>query len=137
MLGYGVSEVLLGLLGFLLHQHDSTGESSNISFNLLEVLLLLFEGLGGLEKLVVRLVESNLQLLHFFAIVTDVAISLIGHALVLLGRVLELADGGIQTIGLGLEALHLFSDCVHGYMLNWLSKLILMTYYLQASLTTS
>merc|ERR1719309_777437 len=69
----------------------------------------------------------------FFAIVTDVAISLIGHALVLLGGVLELADGGIQTVGLGLEALHLFSDCVHGYMLNWLSKLILMTYYLQAS----
>ena len=54
-----------------------TGESRHIALDLLEGLLLLLEGLGGLQQLVVRLVESDLELLHFLAVVSDVAVSLI------------------------------------------------------------
>ena len=38
---------------------------------------------------------------------------LVGHSVVLLGGVLESANGGIETIGLSLQALHLLSDGVH------------------------
>jgi hypothetical protein len=44
--------------------------------DLLEMLLLLLERLGGLEQLVVRLVESNLELLDFLSIVADITVSL-------------------------------------------------------------
>jgi hypothetical protein len=44
--------------------------------DLLEMLLLLLERLGGLEQLVVRLVESDLQLLDFLSIVADITVSL-------------------------------------------------------------
>jgi hypothetical protein len=40
------------------------------------VLLLLLQGLGGLEQLVVGLVEANLQLLDFLSVVPDITISL-------------------------------------------------------------
>merc|ERR1711899_496196 len=112
-LGDGVGQVLLRLLGLLLHQHDPTGEGGHVGLDLLEVLLLLLEGLGGLDQLVVGLVEPDLQLLHFLAVVTDVAVSLFGHALVLLGGLLELVDGGVEPIRLPLQALHLLSNGVH------------------------
>jgi hypothetical protein len=44
--------------------------------DLLEMLLLLLERLGGLEQLVVCLVESNLELLDFLSIVADITVSL-------------------------------------------------------------
>ena len=53
-----------------------TGEGGHISLDLLELLLLLLQGLGGLQQLVVRLVEPNLELLHFLTIISDVAFSL-------------------------------------------------------------
>ena len=53
------------------------GQGGDIRLDLLEHLLLLLERLGGLDHLVVRLVKSNLQLLHFLTIVTDVTVSLI------------------------------------------------------------
>ncbi len=40
------------------------------------MLLLLLERLGGLEQLVVRLVESDLELLDFLSIVADITVSL-------------------------------------------------------------
>ena len=75
-LGDSVGQVLLGLLGLLLHEHDATGQGGHIGLHLLEVLLLLLQGLGGLQQLVVRLVEANLQLLDFLSVVPDVAVSL-------------------------------------------------------------
>ena len=125
-----------------------TGESRHIALDLLEGLLLLLEGLGGLQQLVVRLVESDLELLHFLAVVSDVAVSLIeiimlnkvsliihffkfknhqnidknpgklyiyliGNLLVIPGGLLELGDGGVESVRLALEALHLLPDGVH------------------------
>merc|ERR1712209_147538 len=53
--GDGIGQGLLGLLGFLLHQHDSSGQGGDISLNLLVHLLLLLQRLSGLGQLVVGL----------------------------------------------------------------------------------
>jgi hypothetical protein len=52
------------------------GGGGGVFTDLLEMLLLLLERLGGLEQLVVRLVESDLELLDFLSIVADITVSL-------------------------------------------------------------
>merc|ERR1719245_2882930 len=52
-LGDGVAEGVSSLLVLLLHQHDSTSESSNISLNLLVLPVSLLQRLAGLGQLVV------------------------------------------------------------------------------------
>ena len=74
--GDGVGEGLLRLLGLLLHEHDPPGEGGHVSLHLLVHLLLLLQRLRGLGQLVVGLVKSNLEVLHFLAIISDVAVSL-------------------------------------------------------------
>ena len=91
-LGDGVGEGLLGLLGLLLHEHDAAGEGGNVRLHLLQVLLLLLQGLQSLVQLVVRLVELDLEAVHLLAIVTDVTVGLVGHAVRLLGLVLKPDD---------------------------------------------
>jgi hypothetical protein len=74
-----------GVLGsrIFLHVHILLGVGGGegigtllVFTDLLEMLLLLLEGLGGLEQLVVRLVESDLQLLDLLSIVADITVSL-------------------------------------------------------------
>ena len=74
--GDGVGEGLLGLLGFLLHQHDSSGQGGDVGLNLLVHLLLLLEGLGGLGQLVVGLIKGDLEILDFLSIISDITVSL-------------------------------------------------------------
>ena len=40
--------------------------------------------------------------------------NLVGLSVVVLGGILEPLDGGVETVSLGLEALHLLPDGVHG-----------------------
>jgi hypothetical protein len=40
------------------------------------MLLLLLQGLGGLEQLVVGLIEADLELLDFLSVVPDITVSL-------------------------------------------------------------
>ena len=75
-LGDGGGEVLVRLLGLLLHQHDAAGEGGHVSLDLLQGLLLLLEGLRGLGEFVVGLVELNFEVVDFLAIVADINISL-------------------------------------------------------------
>ena len=76
-LGDSAAEGLGRLLVLLLHQHDPLGEGGHVALHLVEHLLGLFQGLGGLGQLVVGLVVANLKLLDFLAIIMDVAVSLI------------------------------------------------------------
>merc|ERR1719230_1006729 len=73
-LGDGLAKLLGGHLVLLLHEHNPPGEGGDVALNLLELLLSLLEGFGGLGQLVVGLVETNLELLHFLAVVTDVTV---------------------------------------------------------------
>merc|ERR1719288_657903 len=112
-LGDGLAQLLSGLLVLLLHEHDPPGEGGDVALNLLELLLSLLEGLGGLGQLVVGLVETNLELLHFLAVVTDVTVSLVGPGGGLPGRLLETSNGVVETIGLALQRLHLLPNGIH------------------------
>merc|ERR1712020_855829 len=124
-LGDGGGEVDLGLLGFLLHQHDPTAESSNVGLDLLVHLVLLFVALIGLVQFVKSLIKVNLEAVDFLSIISDVALSLLEDGVRLLGLILELLNDGVETIGLVLQGLHLLPDSVHGWqrcrLLVWLS----------------
>merc|ERR1719400_1773540 len=94
-------------------------QGGDVALNLLELLVGLLEGLGGLGQLVVGLVEANLELLHLLSIVSDVTISLLGPFDGLPGVLFKLCNGGVQRIRLSLQRLHLLPDCVHlGALLN-------------------
>ena len=84
-----------------------------------------------LGQLVVGFIKSDLEVLDFLSIVSDITVGLVGLPVVFLGGVLELLDGGVQacnenisldrmlnikhfTVSLGLQALHLLPDGVHG-----------------------
>ena len=67
-----------------------------------------------LRELVIGLIKSDLEILDFLSEVSDITVSLVGLEVVFLGGILELPDGGVQTVGLALEALHLLPDGVHG-----------------------
>ena len=69
--------------------HLPTGEGGNISLNLLQVLLLLFEGLQGLIQLVIGLVKLYLKAVDFLAVVSDVAVGLVSYSVGLLGRLFK------------------------------------------------
>merc|ERR1719288_45318 len=112
-LGDGLAQLLCGLLVLLLHEHDPPGEGGDIALDLLKLFLSLLEGLGGLGQLVVGLVETNLELLHFLAVVTDVTVSLIGPGGGLPGGLLETSNGVVETIGLALQRLHLLPNGIH------------------------
>merc|ERR1719225_518932 len=113
-LGDGGTEGLGRLLVFLLHQHDPPGEGGHIALHLLELLLGLLQRLVGLVQLVVGLIETNLKLLDFLTVVTDVAVSLVGPSGGLPGVLLEAIDGGVEAVSLSLQGLHLLPDGVHG-----------------------
>merc|ERR1712001_382944 len=111
-LGDGLAKLLSGLL-VLLHEHDPPGQGRDVALHLLELLLGLLKGLGGLGQLVVGLIETNLELLDFLAVVTDVAVSLVGPGGGLPGGLLEASDGVVETICLALQRLHLLPDGIH------------------------
>merc|ERR1711970_1609512 len=112
-LGDGLAQLLGGLLVLLLHEHDPPGEGGDVALDLLELLLSLLEGLGGLGQLVVGLIDADLELLHFLAVVTDVAVSLVGPGGGLPGGLLETSNGVVETIGLALQRLHLLPNGIH------------------------
>merc|ERR1719151_110995 len=76
-------------------------------------LLLLLQGLSGLLQLVAGLVKLDLKTVDFLSIVPDVAVSLVGPPVGLLGLLLEVVDDGVETVRLRLEGLHLLADGVH------------------------
>merc|ERR1711971_622297 len=73
----------------------------------------LLEGLGGLGQLVVGLVKTNLKLLDFLTVVTDVAVGLVSPGGSLPGGLLETSNGVVETICLALERLHLLPNGIH------------------------
>merc|ERR1719288_168614 len=113
-LGDGLAELLSGLLVLLLHEHDPPGEGGDIALHLLELLLGLLEGLGGLGQLVVGLVKANLELLNFLTVVTDVTVGLVSPGGGLPGGLLETSNGVVETICLALKRLHLLPNGIHG-----------------------
>merc|ERR1719400_1322824 len=113
-LGDGGAELLGSLLVLLLHEHDPPGEGRDVALHLLELLLSLLEVLVGLGQLVVGLIKTNLELLDFLSVVTDVAVSLISPGRSFPGGLLEAGDGLVEPVRLGLERLHLLPDGVHG-----------------------
>ena len=50
-----------------------------------------------LGQLVVGFIKGDLEVLDFLAVVSDITVGLVGLPVVLLGGVLELLDGGVQT----------------------------------------
>ena len=71
-----VSKKQVGFSLFLFVCHLPTSEGGDIGLDLLEMLLLLLQGLQRLVQLVVGLVKLDLEAVDFLAIVTDVAVSL-------------------------------------------------------------
>merc|ERR1712177_62384 len=90
-----------------------SSSSINISLNFLELFLSLLQRFRGLGELVVGLVKSDLKRLDFLSVISDVAVGLLSASGGLLGGILEALNGGVETIGLGLQALHLLADGVH------------------------
>jgi len=107
-LGDGGGEVDLGLLGFLLHQHDPTAEGSNVGLDLLVHLVLLLVALIGLVQFVKSLIKVNLEAVDFLSIISDVALSLLEDGVGLLGLILKLLDDGVEAIGLVLQGFIFF-----------------------------
>merc|ERR1719308_601297 len=98
-LGDGGAKSVSSLLVLFLHQHDPTGESGDIAFNLFVLFVSLLERLTGLGELVIGLIVANFKVLDFLSVVSDVAISLICASCCFLGGVLKATDGSIKTIG--------------------------------------
>merc|ERR1712080_324474 len=61
--------------------------------------------------------SNSLKTVNFLAIVPDVAVSLVGPPVGLLGLLLKVVDDGVETVRLRLERLHLLADGVHFYRL--------------------
>merc|ERR1712243_75253 len=112
-LGDSLAKSLSRLLVFLLHEHDPPGQGRHIALNFLELFLGLLKGLGGLGQFVIGLVESDLKLLHFLAIISDIAVRLVSSGHSFPGCLLETSDGGVKSVSLSLEGLHLFPNGVH------------------------
>merc|ERR1719270_1177698 len=66
-LGDSVAKGISSLLVLFLHQHDSTGKSSNIRLNLLVLLVCFLKRLTGLGQLVIGLIISNLKILNLLS----------------------------------------------------------------------
>merc|ERR1712025_1453982 len=90
--GDSIGEVHFSLLGFLLHQHDSTTQSGNVGFNLLVHLVLLFIALISLVKFVKSLIKLNLKTMNFLSIISDVTLSLFKDSVGFFGLILKLLD---------------------------------------------
>merc|ERR1719369_682899 len=102
-LGDGGAKVVSGFLVFLLHQHNPTSKSCNISLNFLELLISFFKRLTGLSEFVIGLIITDLKVLDFLSQVTDVTICLVSSSSCLSCGFLKATDGGIQAFGLGLQ----------------------------------
>merc|ERR1719326_19579 len=120
-LGDSVAEVVSRLLVLLLHQHDSTGKSSNIGLNLLVLLVSLLQRLTGLGQLVIGLIIAHLKVLNLLAQISDVTVGLVSTGAGLPGGLLKGGDGGIQLLCLSLQRLHLLSDGIHFCFLSALA----------------
>merc|ERR1712001_390791 len=112
-LGDGLAQLLSGLLVLLLHEHDPPGQGRDVTLHLLELLLSLLKGLGGLGQLVVGLIKANLELLDFLTVVTDVAVGLVSPGGSLPGGLLETGNRVVETICLALDRLHLLPNGIH------------------------
>merc|ERR1719309_1182119 len=113
-LGDSGAKIVGGFLVFLLHQHDPTSKSCNISLNFLELLVSFFQRFTGLGEFVVCLIITDLKVLNFLSQITDVTVSLIRTGGGFSSCFLKSSDGCVQTIGLTLQRLHLLSDGIHG-----------------------
>merc|ERR1712227_475989 len=116
-LGDSVAKSVSSLLVLLLHQHDSTGEGSNIRLNLLVLLVSLLKRLRGLGELVIGLIISNLKILNRLSQISDVTISLVSTASCFSGGLLKRSNGGIELLCLSLQRLHLLTDGIHVWFL--------------------
>merc|ERR1719270_1548623 len=116
-LGNCVAKGISSLLVLLLHQHDSTGKSSNVRLNLLVLLVCFLKRLTGLSELVIGLIISNLKILNLLSQVSDVTISLISTSCCLSGCLLKRSNGGIKLLCLSLQRLHLLTNGIHFWFL--------------------
>merc|ERR1719249_505999 len=91
------AKVVSGFLVFLLHQHDPTSKSCNISLNFLKLLVSFFKRFTGLGEFVVGLIITDLKVLDFLSQVTDVTICLVSSSSCFSCGFLKATDGGIQA----------------------------------------
>merc|ERR1712180_285395 len=87
---------------------------TNNSFNLFVALVFLLKLFVSLVEFVQCLVEFNLEAVDFFAVVSDVAISLVSNTVGLLGGILEFLNDGVELVCFVLKGLHLLPNSVHG-----------------------
>merc|ERR1712111_215247 len=116
--GDGFSQCAVGLLSFLLHQHDSSGQGTNFFLCILVVLFLLFKSGQSLGELVIGLIKLHLITLDLLAKITDITIVLITFGICFFSFALKLGNGSQKIVSLRLERLHLFPNSIHGYCLK-------------------
>merc|ERR1711876_135438 len=113
-LGDSFCERRVGLLCFLLHQHDTSGQCADFLFCVLESLFLLFQSSQGLGEFVIGFIKVTLISLNLLSQITDVSLMLVIFGVGILGVSFVSGNGGQELIGLRFERLHLLSDGVHG-----------------------
>merc|ERR1712083_34989 len=112
--GDSFCERRVGLLCFLLHQHDTSGQCTDFLFCVLESLFLLFQSSQGLGQFVIGLIKLHFISLNLLSQITDVSLMLVIFGVGILGVSLVSGNGGQELIGLRFERLHLLSDGIHG-----------------------
>merc|ERR1711913_207059 len=101
----GGGEGSLGLLGLLLHQHDSPSQGGDVSLHFPVCLVLFLVSSQSFVEFVRGLIKLNLEAVNLFAVISDVTVGLVSHSVGLLGSLLELVDDGVQLVRLVLQGL--------------------------------
>merc|ERR1712001_790333 len=96
------------------HQHDTSGQSTDLLLCVLESLFLLLQSSQSLCQFVIGLIKVAFISLNLLSQVTDISLILIVFGIGVLGVGLVSGNGGQKLVSLGLERLHLLSDGIHG-----------------------
>merc|ERR1712156_119019 len=110
------AKAVSAFFGFLLHQHDTSRQGTDIFLSGLVHFFLFFKSSQSLGQFVIGFIKIHLISLDFLAQIPDVAIILITSGIGFPGITFEFGDGGKETISLTLERLHLLPDSIHGVL---------------------